>query len=82
MEKNILNRVEINIIDNNHSQIHKFYHDWLALTQMKEEINIKPNVVEFDCLPGYKFYGLKQIKEEINENPLTFNFQCDKWEKH
>jgi predicted enzyme related to lactoylglutathione lyase len=83
LSRNILNRVEINIKENDSNEIYKFYQDWLKLTQMKHEINIKPNVIEFDFLPGYKFYGLK-LKDndgEVNNNPLTINFVCDFWEK-
>jgi len=82
ISKRILNRVEINITDDNSLPVYKFYQDWLKLIQMKEEIDIKPNVIEFDFLPGYKFHGLRmQESEEINNSPLTFNFVCDAWEK-
>lgn len=82
ISKHILNRVEIVITETDNNATYKFFEDWLKLTQMKEEINIKPNVVEFDFIPGYKFYGLKLKPDDgkVNSNPLTFNFVCDFWE--
>ena len=81
MEKNILNRVEINIKDCDSLEVYNVFQDWLTMTKMKEQINIKPNVVEFDFIPGYKFHKLRLKKEEINEHPLTIKFECDFWEK-
>jgi len=81
LNNSFLNRVEISIKDCDSLEVYSVYQDWLTLTKMKEEINIKPNVIEFDFIPGYKFHGLKLKREEINEHPLTFNFECDNWEK-
>lgn len=82
ISKNILNRVEINITESDSNSVYKFYQYWLKMIQMKEEIGVKPNVIEFDFLPGYKFHGLKmQEAEDTNNSPLTFNFVCDSWEK-
>lgn len=76
LSKRVLNRLEINIKDNESSQIYKFYQDWLKMVQMKEEIDIKPNVIEFDFLPGYRFKGLR-FSEHSDSNPLNVNFTCD-----
>jgi len=77
----ILNRVEINIKDNDSSEVYSLFQDWIKLTQIQEEINIKPNIVEFDFIPGYKFHGLKIQNTESDINLLSFNFVCDKFEK-
>lgn len=74
----VLNRLKIDIIDNNDNQVFRVFQDWCKLVEMQKEINIKPNRVEFDFLPGYVFHGLKQIstEQEINTD-LTVKFECD-----
>lgn len=76
--KKVLNRLKIDIIDNNDNQVFRVFEDWCKLVEMQKEINIKPNRVEFDFLPGYVFHGLKQIStdQEINTD-LTVTFECD-----
>jgi hypothetical protein len=76
----ILPRVEVNIKENTDSQVYRAFQDWLSISNIKE-IDIKPNIIEFDCIPGYKFHGLKLVSlEDLNEHSYTFNFECDYWE--
>lgn len=75
----ILNRVEVTIKENTDSQVYSVFQDWINLINIQQEIQIKPNVVEFDSIPGYRFHGLKMVNND-NDNPLTFNFECDYWE--
>lgn len=74
----VLNRLKIDIIDNNDNQIFRVFEDWCKLVEMQKEIDIKPNRVEFEWLPGYTFYGLKQVSSEQEVmTDLSVTFKCD-----
>ena len=81
--RKILNRVNINITNNDDNVVYKTMQDWCRIVEMQDEIVLKPNTVEFDFIPGYKFHGLKIAKpKDIIIDPLTFTFECDMWENN
>ena len=79
----ILNRIKINIketeTETEYDKTYQYFDTWCKLHDIKNELNLMPNVTQFSFLPSKKFYGLK-FKEINKNNPLVFEFECDKWE--